>query len=823
MAFISGLTKYREAASLLPLFDILPPPHMFRDENENEASWTDPVVYPESTQAPFFSSTLLELKAFQKDLSSSFLPSQYLRNKFKRLPPSVRQALSLGVWIAYKRPLGNPNFGEDAILSDPRLLLKICNGANKTLLEQMQDYISSYEHSGVLPDYPSKQWIAKALDDHLAQGMEKLSRTPAFPATSQKQSALDPMRFKEAVSGKGDPKAKRILLVSWEYAKIFQHGGLAPAVKGMADSLAKQGYEVDVFLPGLSLLPSTVAETLKTSDIALRFFVDGNEKVDELKVTERVGGVRFLFHSDPTNTYFRLDMPGIYQDGPLAVPDEPWVGLKKRMCYFAMGLKSYLDQTKHEYAAVGVNDWHGAYAIDRIARSHFEEWSKGLYPATVFIIHNNCYGCQGILEEKSAATMQNDFFGDSFHDGGPFNTMRQAIRWADQVVIVSPTFALEAQEEMLGSGIDPEMRAVAHENRLSGILNGANPELWNPETDAQLKNWKDPETGMAIDLTFGPDTPDIPAKKRLIAEQLQKWIKKYHPEWIEKYGIDVTKGENLLFVGRYVDQKGVDKFPQLIHAAKEIGSNFIAMGFAEESDVKENQILDACELEARTFDASQEGGKVLVIRDRKKGGRFEIQQGTEEIPGVGSLFRAMSDIGVFPSKFEPCGLVQFEGWLFAQLAIASKTGGLADTVKPVTDSDFNGFLFPRHPDWESQEQDAAVAASVKEAIKYWRSLDDTGKTACLKRVMETARSSSWTQTADGSPSPGQRYDMVFRKAMLDAAHRQERVLDLGQPTEVPSEISPGYFVQAIERGRNFILSLIETTKIPSLMLRLADE
>jgi glycogen synthase len=131
------------------------------------------------------------------------------------------------------------------------------------------------------------------------------------------------------------------------------------------------------------------------------------------------------------------------------------------------------------------------------------------------------------------------------------NTMLDAIENSDQVVTVSKTFAREMQSPSLGFGIDSWMRKAAHEGKLSGIVNGSNPDIWNPSTNSTLKNWVDPVTKERIDLSFSSKDLDIIEKKSRIKEQLQKAIQVYYPGAAERFGLDFATKDYLLYVGRY--------------------------------------------------------------------------------------------------------------------------------------------------------------------------------------------------------------------------------------------------------------------------------
>ena len=119
---------------------------------------------------------------------------------------------------------------------------------------------------------------------------------------------------------------------------------------------------------------------------------------------------------------------------------------------------------------------------------------------------------------------------------------------------------------------------------------------------------------------------------------------------------------------------------------------------------------------------------MLDYEREKENESLKIQQGTNERPGIGALLRSIATLIVMPSSFEPCGLVQYEGWLFGSLAFATNTGGLADTifVNPNQDN-FNGFLFERMKDWNSKEQDSKIRDKMTQAIHYLMQLSSSDR------------------------------------------------------------------------------------------------
>jgi len=195
----------------------------------------------------------------------------------------------------------------------------------------------------------------------------------------------------------------KVIIVAYECAKFgLKYGGLGEAVYGMAQGLLQSGHKVQILLPYFDLLPESTKQNLIYNGEMVEHTVAEKAKKDKVFETELEGiQLRILEDTDPskeyTSHYLLKDRGNLYQDGVLATEEE-WYGLKKRMMYFSSAAASYIQQHPEQDIAI-FNDWHSAYAINLIFQRNTKEWSAGKTPATVFVIHNNNYGCQGIYSD----------------------------------------------------------------------------------------------------------------------------------------------------------------------------------------------------------------------------------------------------------------------------------------------------------------------------------------------------------------------------------------------------------------------------------------
>ncbi len=584
--------------------------------------------------------------------------------------------------------------------------------------------------------------------------------TPAQPVPKEGVLAE---RFPHDQAG----KKLGILMVAYECAKFgLKFGGLSEAVYGMAKGFAHEGHRVTILTPKFDKLPDAIKQQMTEIETVEHPYLSSTKKDRVLGFEQEGLSIRYLEDTrtddQAVDHYSVPDPKQIYVDGVLVKPDEPWYGLKRRMAYFSSSVAEYIAQHKDDLDVTLCHDWHSAYAVNRIAYRYFNAWSQGKMPAFVFVIHNNNYGCQGIYSGKTGKLLE--MFGDK-RPG--MNVMLDAMELSDQVVTVSPSFAREIQQPNLGAGIDPWMRRIAHQDKLSGILNGSNPDIWNPADNEVLKNWVDPVTKESLPLSYSADDEDILAKKALIKEQLQKALEVYYPEAVKNNKLNVRDKDLILYVGRYdSSQKGLDKFKDVMNAAHEKDAAFVTMGIGE--DPEASKILDELE------ESGQKLGNVWITRGKSDGFSVKMQMGDKEkgIPGLGPLFRAAAIYGFTPSSFEPCGLVQFESWLFGTLFIATATGGLADTVsRGPEEENFNGFTFERLADWHSEEQSKLVYETTLRAIDVWHSMSDKDKNAHMQKVMKDAQLSSWTSAPHGLSSI-QQYERVAEKAIDVSKHKR---------------------------------------------------
>ena len=123
--------------------------------------------------------------------------------------------------------------------------------------------------------------------------------------------------------------------------------------------------------------------------------------------------------------------------------------------------------------------------------------------------------------------------------------------------------------------------------------------------------------------------------------------------------------------------------------------------------------------------------------------------------------RAGASFLVAPSRYEPCGLIHLELRRFGVPALASDTGGHHDTI--ITSGPHkNGYLFKSENNWWSNEQDAAVVASIEPAMKdAHASLE--GFMVLMQEALKTYLDATRTMIRDTAwPAAGNTVPMILQ-------------------------------------------------------------
>lgn len=403
----------------------------------------------------------------------------------------------------------------------------------------------------------------------------------------------------------------RIALIASEVHPYSKTGGLADVAGALPGALQRLGAEVTVISPlypsvrkhALEQLPNLVTVPLgfgRTAWGAVR----------------RQGIFHFLEH----DVFFNRG--GLYGEGGGDYPDN-----LARFTFLSRGALEYLIQTGKRWDVVHVHDWQTA-----IVPLHLKTWYHDAFPGvkSVLTIHNLAYQGRFWKEEIHTTGFGWERFTAGqleYHDD--LNLLKGGIVHADALTTVSPTYAREILTPEYGYGLDGVLRDRS--GALTGILNGADREEWNPSRDPHLP------------ATYGPRNL---AGKAACKAGLQ-----------QAFGLpERTDAPLLAFVGRLADQKGVELLLDAADALASRGAQLAVLGTGEPS------------LESRARWTAA-----------RLPGRVSVRVGFD--PGTAHRMMAGADLLLVPSKFEPCGLTQIYALRYGTLPVVRSTGGLVDTVE----------------------------------------------------------------------------------------------------------------------------------------------
>jgi len=409
-----------------------------------------------------------------------------------------------------------------------------------------------------------------------------------------------------------------LLFVASECAPFVKTGGLADVIGAVPKTLAKLGVRVKVMLPAYPALAGIMAQG-KTV-LKLENLHGGPARV----VAASAGGLALLLLDAP----HLYDRPGAIYAGP---DGQDWPDNHLRF--------GALAQVAAEVAIEGVDGWK-----PDIVNAH--DWQAGLLPAylrqsgkpvppSVLTIHNIAF--QGVFgaETLGPLGLSDDLFTpEGMEYWGKLSFLKAGIAFSDKITTVSPTYARELLLPEFGMGLEGILQA--RRGDLSGILNGIDLDIWNPETDADL-----------------PRPFSARALKRKAASKAA----------VESRFDLTPKPDAPLFcvVSRLTEQKGLDLLLEVLPGLVGRGARLAVLGNGE-----------------KTLEAG-----FIAAAHRFKGAVGTII-GYDE--SLSHLMQGGCDAILIPSRFEPCGLTQLYGLRYGTLPVVARTGGLADTVIDANDA-----------------------------------------------------------------------------------------------------------------------------------------
>ncbi|PVV83159.1 glycogen synthase GlgA [Dehalogenimonas alkenigignens] len=463
-----------------------------------------------------------------------------------------------------------------------------------------------------------------------------------------------------ADTGINQPK---ITIAAAEIAPFAKTGGLADAVAALSASLAANGCRVNLVMPAYrSIIKTAINDAQYVADIGFR------------TAGQAVPAGIYRYPIGPSqNIYFIrcdefFDRAGLYGESGIDYTDND-----RRFALFSRAVLEVAGLTGSRI--IHLNDWHAAPAA-AILKLQPERY-PGLNAArTLLTIHNLAYQGHFARDRWPSLGLDPAAFYPAFEFYGGVNFLKSGLVCADRLVTVSPTYAREVTSEGCGFGLEGVLRTRAAS--FSGIVNGVDYNLWNPENDLYLV-----QHYSAADLSG----------KAACKKTIQQF-----------YGLEEDPAAPVAaVVSRLADGKGMELIREILKKLIGSGAQFILLG---------NGVRDLEDF-FRALPSVYPGKAGTII-------------GFDD--GLAHRTIAGADMLLMPSQREPCGLTQLYALKYGTVPIVRRTGGLADTVKPAEGDRGDGFLFDEYSGtalWEAVNQ----ARTWFEERPSWQSLMRRGMLA----------------------------------------------------------------------------------------------
>jgi starch synthase len=427
----------------------------------------------------------------------------------------------------------------------------------------------------------------------------------------------------------GEPRQLKVLFVASEVAPFRKTGGLADVAGVLPRSLRQRGIDVRVVMPLYQGMQWNSLERLDGTLSVPMYFGQARAGLRMGRIPGSDVPVYFIEY----NRFF--DRPHVY--GP---PGQAYDDNLERFAFFSRASLEACKVLGFVPDVIHANDWQTALVPVYV---NTIEWAKPLHgTGTLFTIHNLAY--QGNFESGAmfiTGLGPQHYNSSEFEHFGDLNLMKAAIRHANLLSTVSPTYAREVQTPAYGFGLDGELALRGRD--LRGVLNGIDTNEWNPAADP---------------LIAAPYGLDDMSAKAVCKAALQRQLGLPERPNVPVFGV----------VGRLTPQKGFDV---LAHALERILSWDLQMVLLGKGDP-----------EAQHF---------FAYMASRHSDRFRVHIGFDE--GLAHRIEAGADFLLMPSRFEPCGLNQMYSQRYGTLPIVRATGGLLDTVANYDQATGNGTGF----------------------------------------------------------------------------------------------------------------------------------
>ena len=451
---------------------------------------------------------------------------------------------------------------------------------------------------------------------------------------------------------------RSVAFIGSECYPFVKTGGLGDVMSALPKALAKLNLDVKVILPRYKCIPQEYQEKMEyRGSFYMNLCSDGKQYYVGIMEYQEDGVVYDFIDNDE---FFSWGNP--YTN---LIDDIP------KFCYFAkasLAALNYLDWTPD---VVHCHDWQAAL-VPLYLRTSFSDTDVGRAIA-VLTIHNLRF--QGVYDRKMIQywsglpdyVFNKDCLTQNWLDA---NMLKGGIDYCNKVTTVSNTYAEEIQTEEYGEGLAEHLRY--HQNKILGIVNGIDTNIWNPATDKLLAS--------------NYDAGSVIKNKKVNKKALQ-----------EALGLDVDENKMVIgLISRLTNQKGLDLVNDVIPGIMDGNTQVVVLGTGD------SQYEDTF----RYYENKYKGSFCAYIAYNEN---------------VAHNIYAGCDALLVPSRFEPCGLTQLISMRYGAVPIVRETGGLKDTVQPynVFENTGNGFTFDRYESGLLYDAINRAKTLYFENRKYW--------------------------------------------------------------------------------------------------------
>ena len=467
----------------------------------------------------------------------------------------------------------------------------------------------------------------------------------------------------------------RALHVAPEMAPLVKLGGLGDVVGSLPGALRREGADCRVLLPAYPGVLDRVRDLgLPCRRVPRNLHVALNWRV--------YSGRLWRTEVDEVPVYL-LEQPELFAD-PLVYPTVMTCETVLPFLFLGAATLELGAATGWKPQILHLHDWPAATAASLLRwHRHYHRVAEDY--DTVLTIHNLAH--QGIVAHTGLEGWgfpKTTFSIEALEFYGHVNLLKGGVLAADAITTVSPRYSWDVQTQDGGMGLEGVL--YASRAKLRGILNGIDYRLWDPSRDPLLP------------ASFSADHPE--GKEACRAELLRTC------------GWEATDDPLLVFIGRLVEQKGIDLILAVLDRLLAEGNRVVLIGSGH--SLFRDRVVAA---------AHRHPKRMWAFTD------FDER--------VAHLAYAGGDLLLMPSLFEPCGLSQLISMAYGTIPVARATGGLADTVIDADGSpDGTGFLFLDYDPEELLRAVRRATGALRDPVR-WRQIRDRAMRADF----------SWTQSA----------------------------------------------------------------------------